>query len=257
MMQGVERNNERHQSPQQQGRAASGGTHPTPDPAMKEYFDLAHQFRHSMSRPCTPHFVGVWDTVSSIGLIDNPLHLPYTANNEDIAIGRHAIAIDERRAFYRSNLWHPGSDPTHAGPLCLKQVWFAGVHCDVGGGYAESESALSKIPLEWMLKEAKEADLLVDPARVDLVLGRAGHGYVAPDATAEPHESLTKAWELAEYVPKQHWVLDAASQQWRLEWRCNRGRPRTIPKASLVHKSVLQRDETYRAKLPPDVRYVD
>jgi uncharacterized protein (DUF2235 family) len=73
--------------------------------------------------------------VSSVGWIENPLSLPYSADNGDIAIGRHAVAIDERRAFFRTNLWRPRPD---GGPKDLKQVWFPGVHCDVGGGYPET-----------------------------------------------------------------------------------------------------------------------
>src|SRR5215470_18627889 len=88
-----------------------------------------------------------------------PLRLPYTANNPDIQIGRHAIAIDERRAFFRPNLWRPTAT---GGPRDVKQVWFPGVHGDVGGGYPETESSLSKVPLEWMLREAASAGLLTD-----------------------------------------------------------------------------------------------
>lgn len=67
---------------------------------LNNYFGLAHDFRAQMGRTgCSPYFVGVWDTVSSVGWIENPVRLPYTANNPDIQIGRHAIAIDEHRAF--------------------------------------------------------------------------------------------------------------------------------------------------------------
>src|SRR6476661_4851981 len=113
---------------------------------LKRYFDLAREFKDHFSRTdCNPYFVGVWDTVSSVGWIENPVRLPYTSNNPDIRIGRHAVAIDERRAFFRSNLWHPA--PAGGGPRDVKQVWFPGVHCDVGGGYAEKESGLSKLAL--------------------------------------------------------------------------------------------------------------
>src|SRR5215470_5271116 len=78
---------------------------PTP---VRAVFKLADEFKaHFSGTPCKPYFVGVWDTVSSVGWIENPLRLPYTANNPAIQIGRHAIAIDERRAFFRSNLWRP------------------------------------------------------------------------------------------------------------------------------------------------------
>ena len=74
-----------------------------PDPQIAGYFALAEQFKATFSRTCKLHFVGVWDTVSSVGWSANPLSLPYTANNPDIEIGRHAVAIDERRAFFRTN----------------------------------------------------------------------------------------------------------------------------------------------------------
>jgi uncharacterized protein (DUF2235 family) len=124
--------------------------------AKDAYFSLANEFKRTMS--CAQpriRFVGVWDTVSSVGWMENPLHLPYEANNPDIEVGRHAVSIDERRAFFRSHLWQMPKDPTRDhGPRDLQQVWFPGVHCDVGGGYPEETSGLSKCALEWMMEEA-------------------------------------------------------------------------------------------------------
>lgn len=209
------------------------------------YFELARDFRNYFCLPCNPYFVGVWDTVSSVGWIENPVHLPYTANNSAIQIGRHAVSIDEHRAFFRTNLWRP--EPG-GGPVDIKQVWFPGVHCDVGGGYPEAESALSKIPLEWMLREAISAQLLTDPARVNLVLGRAGGGYVPPDANGMAHESLTGWWNFAEFVWKRHY--DEKKQ--RDGHRMNFYRRRTIPPGSLIHDSAYQRGADYIKRLPPD-----
>jgi uncharacterized protein (DUF2235 family) len=130
------------------------------------YFELARDFHEAMSRPCKPWFVGVWDTVSSIGWVENPLKLPFVTNNPDIAIGRHAIAIDERRAFFRNHLWRPPDDPGAAvGPRDVRQVWFAGVHCDVGGGRgrgcgtAGRRGALPRGPrrVGWTLRQAGSA----------------------------------------------------------------------------------------------------
>jgi uncharacterized protein (DUF2235 family) len=194
---------------------------------------------------CKPHFVGVWDTVSSVGWIENPIRLPYTASNPDIAIGRHAIAIDEHRAFFRTNLWHP--DP-NGGPKDVKQVWFPGVHCDVGGGYPEPESGLSKIALEWMIKEAIAAGLLVDEDRLRLMLGRAGGGYAAPQADARIHESLMGWWRIAEFVPKRHYNWTSKKE----EARPNLFRRRTIPPGSLIHQSAFDRGAAYQTRLPPD-----
>jgi uncharacterized protein (DUF2235 family) len=212
---------------------------------LDDYFDLARQFKDHFCIPCHPYFIGVWDTVSSVGWIENPLRLPYTANNPDVQIGRHAVSIDERRAFFRSNLWHPAPD---GGPKEVKQVWFPGVHCDVGGGYPEPESGLSKIALQWMLAEAGSAGLITDSARVDLMLGRSGGGYIRPDANAALHESLTGLWQLAEYIPKRHydWTLG------REERRPNLSRRRTIPDGSLIHQAAYDRGSEYQKLLPAD-----
>jgi uncharacterized protein (DUF2235 family) len=166
-------------------------------------FDLAEKFRTIFRGPiCKPHFVGVWDTVSSVGWIENPLRLPYTANNSDIAIARHAISLDERRAFFRSNLWRPDPADATGGPRDMKQVWFPGVHSDVGGGYSEKDSGLSKYALEWMVREAALAGLLIDRARLEEVMGRSpGSKYAAEDADATMHESLRGWWRLAADEP--------------------------------------------------------
>jgi uncharacterized protein (DUF2235 family) len=212
---------------------------------VKDYFDLASEFRATYGRiACAPHFVGVWDTVSSVGWIDNPLHLPYAANNGDIQIGRHAVAIDERRAFFRNNLWRPRLPD--GGPKDLKQVWFPGVHCDIGGGYPEAESGLSKIALEWMLREARSAGLLTEPAKEQSLLGYSDDKYVKPDPQAKMHESLKGLWNLAEFVPKKHYDFQTGKEAKRM----NLYRSRTIPEGAMIHASAYERGEEYAKKLP-------
>ena len=224
------------------------------DPEVDAIFDLARDFKATFSRrDCKPHFVGVWDTVSSVGWIENPLRLPYSADNPDIAIGRHAVSIDEHRAFFRTNLWRPKNAPPVSGPADLKQVWFAGVHSDIGGGYPEQDSGLAKIPLQWMLREAEAAGLLVDPIRRDEVLGLSGTTkYVQPNPNAMIHESLEGAWWIAEILPKRHW--NYAERKWGR--RMNLARRRTIPQGAMIHRSVYQR-AGYKPDLPPDAVPVD
>lgn len=110
-------------------------------------FELASEFKKTFSRECKPHFLGVWDTVSSVGWVLDPIGLKpgvlaYTAQFPDIQVVRHAVSIDERRAFFRQNLIHP------LPPSCgqdLKEVWFAGVHSDVGGSYPTTASVELRI----------------------------------------------------------------------------------------------------------------
>jgi uncharacterized protein (DUF2235 family) len=224
--------------------------------ALDDYFSLARDFKEKMARTeCTPWFVGVWDTVSSVGWIENPLKLPFVTNNPDIEIGRHAIAIDERRSFFRNHLWRAPADPAQPrGPKDVKQVWFPGVHSDVGGGYPESESGLSKVALEWMLDEAEPAGLLVDAQRRREMLGQAGgNRYVAPNVTAAAHESLTGMWQLAEFMPKKHFDFKTGKEGRRM----NLGRRRTIPPGSLVHAAAFERGDEYRKRLPADAVRVE
>jgi uncharacterized protein (DUF2235 family) len=210
---------------------------------------LANDFKATFSTECKPYFVGVWDTVSSVGWFTTPVSLPYTANNGDIAIGRHAISIDERRTFFRSNRWFPRPGTPDCGPRDLRQVWFPGVHSDVGGGYPEKDSGLSKFALEWMIGEAVAAGLQVDAAKVDLVLGRRGGGFVPAEADAPMHESLTRWWKPIEYAPKPHWNELTK----RREWRANRSSPRKIPDGSVIHDAAWARAGNYAARLPASV----
>src|SRR5260370_8905274 len=152
---------------------------------MTHTFAVASGFKATFCRPCPPHLVGLWDTVSSVGWIWDPLKLPYTAQNPDMANGRHALSIDERRCYFRNNLW--------GAPLAsqnIKQVWFAGVHSDVGGSYAYTESGLSQITLEWMLCEARSFGLLIDPQKAQQALCRIPPPPpVAPDPPTVPTNS--------------------------------------------------------------------
>jgi uncharacterized protein (DUF2235 family) len=114
--------------------------------------------------------VGVWDTVGSLGIpgllfsifdqkrygfLDTSLH-PCVKN------AFHAVSIDERRAQFLPTLWTNPDGTPRPNDSQIQQVWFSGVHCDVGGSYAESQ--LSGIALSWMMYKAKERGLVFDTA---------------------------------------------------------------------------------------------
>lgn len=211
------------------------------------------EFKATLARDCPIHFIGVWDTVSSVGLINLFRHdqaFPFTQHNPQVTHVRHAVSIDERRCFFRQNLmlrWHPEQD--------IKNVWFAGVHSDVGGGYPAGQSGLSKLAFEWMMVEARKAGLAIDTsgARGDysheLSLGQG------PDSEVKPHKSLHGLWWMAEIL----WVRHFSMRDRKYHWRPNLGRPRNVQSSqdlpgTAIHASVLKRmqlDPTYRPRNLP------
>lgn len=198
-------------------------------------FELAKDFKSTYSRTVLIHFVGVWDTVSSYGTIGNLLKFPFTANNPSIQIVRHALALDERRTYFTQNLFTQKTN--------IKQVWFAGVHSDVGGSYPEEESGLSKIPLKWMLVEAYDKGLEIEKVKYKQeVLGQKV-GFVKPSVTAKMHKSLKNLWWLLEYIPRKKFQYNEEKYKYEI----NKGHFRDISKsmstnaAILVHQSVQER----------------
>jgi uncharacterized protein (DUF2235 family) len=112
------------------------------------------------------HFVGVWDTVGALGipfslmgLLEGKDEFYDTKMGANVKTARHALAIDEERVDFEPTIWLP-----RAG-VDLKQVWFAGVHSDVGGSYGpdkETGNCVSDLALGWMLDEAQTAGLVIE-----------------------------------------------------------------------------------------------
>lgn len=210
--------------------------------AMKLYkkadFQVSGRFKATLARPCRVKFLGLWDSVSTFGWVYDPLHLPWTTNNASVGAVRHALAIDERRVFFRPKLWGPKTEDT-------RQVWFAGVHSDVGGGYPESKSGLAKVALEWMIKEALKFELLIDDVKYEkYVLGMRGDKpykhYVGPSATADQHESLKGPWWPVELLPQREQTFESGGERRRWHGPHLGGR-RTIPEGAKFHRSVEAR----------------
>ncbi|MCG7362374.1 DUF2235 domain-containing protein [Roseomonas sp. ACRSG] len=109
-------------------------------------------------------FLGVWDTVGALGIPGTVLNeltakdyeFHDTTPSHIVRIGRHALAVDEHRDEFEPTLW-TGTAPEDCD---ISQVWFAGAHSDVGGGY--QNRLLADIPLRWMAREAEAAGLKLD-----------------------------------------------------------------------------------------------
>jgi uncharacterized protein (DUF2235 family) len=217
-------------------------------PRAQAWWTLCDEFRQTFARPVAGsqdrrmpiHFLGAWDTVSSVGWVWDPAAYPFTARNPSISTVRHAIAIDERRAFFRANRFGrvEGQD--------LLELWFAGVHADIGGGYPESEGGLWRVAFEWMLEQAIDAGLRVDPELLKQVLQRTAPPD-KPWAEAQ-HESLTWKWWPAEYFPKLRWYERFRR---RLPHLGLVGRRRKMDKTCRLHPSVALRERDAVPKYRP------
>jgi hypothetical protein len=122
---------------------------------------LRFRFDPADSADIPVSFIGVWDTVGSLGIPDhlglvNLLDSPRRYEFHDVTLNpcvphaRHAVALDEFRGPFTPTLWAdpaPGQD--------IRQVWFPGDHSDVGGGHRET--GLSEGALVWMAREATAA----------------------------------------------------------------------------------------------------
>jgi uncharacterized protein (DUF2235 family) len=191
----------------------------------------AELFRRSFSYDDVHvQFVGVWDTVGALGIpIDGfrPPLLSRLWSFHDTRLSRyvrnafHAVAIDERRGPFKPTLWEAQPD---AEGQTLEQVFFAGVHCDVGGGYREPE--LSDIPLLWMAERARGCGLALKPDHLvpdrehpDTDERRDGH-TVAPDPGGTLHNSRTRFYLALPAYDRQlvgtdgGWVGSSAKTRW-------------------------------------------
>ena len=124
-------------------------------------------------------FLGLWDTVAAYGLpIDEmtngisqwiwPLEIPSHTLSPRVKRACHALSLDDERTIFHPVLWNESEEtPLAKTPRLTKdervtQVWFAGVHANVGGGYPDD--SLAQIPLYWIMEEARACGLTFKPA---------------------------------------------------------------------------------------------
>jgi len=141
---------------------------------------------------------------------------------------------------------HNRFNDAHAEPQDILQVWFAGVHGDIGGGYPEKQSGLSKYPLLWMIDEAVKCGLKVNQATVNQLawgIQRKGSpfSYVVPDVRGDLHTSLRGAWWILEYIPKRASYKEWPARTAHFGYYIPDAEPRFIPDGAIIHESVLQR----------------
>ncbi|KAG9003222.1 hypothetical protein FRB90_011229 [Tulasnella sp. 427] len=237
---------------------------------------LSKNFRSTFSQEITIEFVGIWDTVSSVGLI--PRRLPNTNKNPIVKHVRHALSLDERRAKFKAAYWSAPKEAKNSINIDLKkdqvgiaekdrtveEVWFAGGHGDVGGGWEgyKIPAQLSRIPLRWIVREAtKCTDILweekflkqfkVRKPKTDQEMAEYVEQEKA-DALAKYHSAFSHSllWWLLEFLP-----LVASFSLLGLRFKYlfpNLFRARKVRKPSekyltKVHSSVKTRLKLYRS----------
>jgi uncharacterized protein (DUF2235 family) len=170
-------------------------------------------FKNTFCQDCKPHFIGIWDTIASIGHIFGKKFFD-TALNKDIKYAYHAVAIDEKRKKFPVNLWDENKKREDQ---VIEQVWFIGVHSDVGGSYETRH--LSDITLAWMMDNASNCGLL---------LKDGWQNRLAQKATGDIHNSRKGIWKLWKPVDRE------------------------IPDGSKIHGSVFDRIEKsdYHPNIP-------
>lgn len=168
-------------------------------------------FRKTYSYEPSIHFMGMWDTVGAYGIpalgprwlgpVTKRLNRHWQFHDTNLSTrvdgAFHALAIDEQRAAFEPALWN--QQPGATGQT-LKQVWFTGVHTEVGGGY--HDTFLSDIALLWIAERAHEYGLAFVPGAfsadgpAEMTPGDSIRFKVDPQPMTKPHSSRTKMYRI-------------------------------------------------------------
>ncbi|MFQ5641082.1 MAG: DUF2235 domain-containing protein [bacterium] len=138
------------------------------DRQAREDFRKTYGVQHKTHAPdgkVRIRFIGVWDTVAAVGLpfdhlanfINNVIYLfkfPDRRLSSRVDKACHALAIDDERHSFHPEVWDEKKEKQTDR---IEQVWFSGVHSNVGGGYPKQ--GMSLVALDWMMAQAEEQGL--------------------------------------------------------------------------------------------------
>jgi len=212
--------------------------------ARNPNFKTMKKFKNTFSK-YSPQikFMGLWDSVSSVGNLIQMRNYPHTSNVKNVSHLRHAIAVDEKRFMFMNNTSNSTKDNI--------QMWFPGVHTDVGGGQKESESQLSKIALKWILEEAAVLNLdLNENSFKRYVEGTEGGNYSKPSATGKIHKNLF-LWYLLNFIPR--FKVTQYKPKKKYKFFVPLIRYRKIRKEDKIHESVFLRMAAFKKYKPKNV----
>ncbi|KAF4615687.1 hypothetical protein D9613_012553 [Agrocybe pediades] len=222
------------------------------DPSS-EKITVARRFKLTFSRENVKvHFVGVWDTVSSIGTVRGAKMLPGTIDGmKHVCFFRQALALDERRVKFLPEYANGGKgldkEMTTGTIPHTKEVWFAGTHSDIGGGNTLNPSLnRTRPPLRWMVYEAGPLGLRTSAFKRDL----------KDDEKVSVKESLTWVWWPFEYFPFRRLTYTRKDDGKETTYSLHRGKVRKIQPGQKIHNSVISaKGYVPRASPPPGHNY--
>jgi uncharacterized protein (DUF2235 family) len=212
------------------------------DQAIRTKYDKADNFHGATIR-----FVGLWDTVAAYGMpveemtkgISDwifPLLLPGHKLDKRVVRACHALSIDDERTTFHPVLWDeseekplaPRADGTfNLADERISQVWFAGVHSNVGGGYPDD--SLAHIPLIWIMNEAALAGLTFK-YRLEASPQTLMHPKTVEDKDGRIYDPRSGLGGYYRYGPRD---LNTLGKEY-----LSRGGGNAVPK---IHESVLAR----------------
>ncbi|KAG9116814.1 hypothetical protein FRC07_007432 [Ceratobasidium sp. 392] len=149
----------------------------------KEGYTLGDGFRDTFSRVVPIEFVGVWDSVSSVGLIRSHT-LPYAASNNIISTFRHAMALDERRGWFTVDPWHiPDVD---------REVRFRLLTGTIGYMHSPNTQGMLSRFLMWLAFGSQKN--IGEVERADRVPGVSGDKLFAVGSKARATTDVKEVW---------------------------------------------------------------
>ncbi|ESK93568.1 hypothetical protein Moror_1574 [Moniliophthora roreri MCA 2997] len=235
---GPQANKSEHAGP----KAVAGESSKPEKQKPNDYTDNAARFKRTFCRTdAKVHFVGVWDTVSSVGFAKKK-ELPLTTEGMGhVCLFRHALALDERRVKFLPEFVNGGTGPkiddqkkSGSEMPHTKEVWFSGTHSDIGGGNIENKGLNNNGPaLRWMITEASKAGLLLTPFSWKWDEVRTAKAF---------NESLTGFWRVLEILPIKRSLYEVQDKTTR---RPHMGGRRKILEGQLVHRSVYGSDRLH------------
>jgi len=143
------------------------------EPSMYSHYREASKWSIELTeeRKVPIRFMGVWDTVDAVGFPmpwmarfwNNTIYhfkFPDYILNPLVDKACHALSIDDERKTFHPLVFEEKREPESDDPR-VEQVWFPGVHSNVGGGYPKQ--GLASVTLAWMVQKAEDQGLALEP----------------------------------------------------------------------------------------------